>query len=196
MGTLALIIVCGLVNIHEVDAAILITSPSIYFVSTAEQEYFEAISLAIKTKAAQWELIDRRECNYMFRISCDFADDLATVKRRYAELKDAPPLSDALLFPPRETISAGLVFNREYRKHLINRLELESDRVERLQLAIKETDELYAMWDWARDAQCEFYYINIRRRALNNLRMNMPIEAYKVGWLPPCVPLHRFEWLR
>jgi hypothetical protein len=58
---------------------------------------------------------------------------------------------------------------------------------------LRETDDLYRVWDAIRDARCESFYITTRRMALKRLRDLIGPEAYYAGHLPPYVPTWRFQ---
>jgi hypothetical protein len=62
-----------------------------------------------------------------------------------------------------------------------------------VQSVLLETDRLYQVWDAVRDARCDYYYVNVRRQALERLRELVGDEAYYSGDLPPCVPLWHFR---
>jgi hypothetical protein len=123
----------------------------------------------------------------------DWENDIALLRRRYQDLKDAPRLCDAQRFPDRNTVNELLAFNRAYRRHLDSRQALEQDRGHDLRMALKETDSLYQVWDSVRDARCEYYYITVRRQALKRLQQMIGPDAYNAANLPPHVPLWRFQ---
>jgi hypothetical protein len=91
------------------------------------------------------------------------------LRRRYQDLKDAPPLVDCQRFPDRSTISDLLAFNRAYRQHLDNRQTMEMVHTWEVRDALQEADHLYHVWDTARDARCDYYYVTVRRQALKRL---------------------------
>ena len=59
--------------------------------------------------------------------------------------------------------------------------------------AVQEADRLYQVWDNVRDARCDYYYVTVRRHALQKLREAIGPEAYYAGCLPPHVPVWRFQ---
>src|SRR5262245_32582518 len=69
----------------------------------------------------------------------------------------------------------------------------EADRADAIRTAGLETDRLYGVWDAARDARCEFYYVTVRRQALKKLKEMIGDNAYALGELPPYVPEWRFS---
>ena len=96
-------------------------------------------------------------------------------------------------FPERTAISDLLAFNRSYRQHIDNRQAVEVVHWWELREAVQEADRLYHLWDTARDARCDYYYVTVRRQALKRLREMLGDESYAAGQLPPHVPLWRFQ---
>jgi hypothetical protein len=141
-------------------------------------------------QAVEWEILDPRE-ERLLHLE-DFAADLAALRRRYQELKDAPPLADANRFPERSRVADMLRFNRTYRRGLNARQVMDRDRAEWLKEAVREADELYRIWDLVREAGCDIYYVPVRRAALKRLRESLGEGAYHAGDLPPHVPLWCF----
>lgn len=173
-------------------AATLLTAPP----GTPEQapapEQWAAVQAAIHQTAVEWEILDARETRYVMARVEDFEADLELLRRRYAELRDAPKLADAARFPDRRTVNDLIRFNRAYRKHLETRQVWEADRADAIRAAVLETDRLYRVWDAVRDARCEFYYVTVRRQALKKLQETVGDDAYARGELPPYVPEWRF----
>ncbi len=177
---------------YALAAALLTTPPEVPDPPPDAAEW-SAVQEAVQNLAVQWEILDPREVRYVLARSEDWENDLALLRRRYQELKDAPKLADAARFPDRGTVNELLAFNRAYRRHLDARQALEQDRCQCLRTALKETDYLYQVWDSVRDARCEYYYITVRRQALKRLRQMIGTEAYDAADLPPYVPLWRFQ---
>jgi hypothetical protein len=115
------------------------------------------------------------------------------LRRRQAELRDAPPLADVERLPGKAEVGELLAFNRSYRRHLEAAGPLNRDRAAPLRAALKETDALYQVWDAVHDARCEYYYVTVRRLALKRLRDAVGPARYAAGDLPPVVPLWRFR---
>ena len=174
-------------------AAALLTTPPEVPDPPPDVQDWPAVQEAIQSLAVEWEILDPREVRYVMARIEDWENDIALLRRRYQELKDAPKLSDAQRFPDRNTVAELLAFNRAYRRHLDSRQPLEQDRGHGLRTALKETDYLYQVWDSVRDARCEYYYITVRRQALKRLRQMVGPEAYNTAELPPYVPLWRFQ---
>jgi hypothetical protein len=156
-------------------------------------ELFPVVRVAMQLLAVEWEILDPREVRYVLARPEDFTSDLNLLRRRYADLIDAPPSHDCMRFPERQTINEFLSFNRAYRQHLDMRQPAEPARWWDLRTALQETDHLYSIWDTVRDARCEYYYVTVRRQALKRLKELVGDEAYYSGQLPPYVPLWRFE---
>ncbi|MBN9119836.1 MAG: hypothetical protein J0I06_11865 [Planctomycetes bacterium] len=51
---------------------------------------------------------------------------------------------------------------------------------------------LYRQWDAVRDAQCDFYYVTVRRAALKKLRDEIGEDEFSTGHMPHYVPDWRF----
>lgn len=148
---------------------------------------------SLRTVAVQLEILDPREVGYVLSRPEDFTFDLKLLRRRYHELRHAPPLADGVRFPDRAAVNDMLTFNRAYRQNLENRLAVDLVRAEELQAAVRESDKLYQVWDLVRDARCDYYYVTVRRQALSRLREMIGREAYYGSVLPPYVPLWRFQ---
>lgn len=151
---------------------------------------------ALQAMAVQLEILDQREVRYILARGDDFVSDLNLLQRRYRELAEAPPLSDSLRFPDRESVNEMLTFNRAYRQHIDVRQSVELAHWWDHQAALQETEQLYQIWDTVRDARCEYYYVTVRRQALKRLRELLGEAEYHSGQLPPYVPVWRFRVMR
>jgi hypothetical protein len=156
-------------------------------------EIFMAVRPTLQALAVQWEILDPREVRYVLTRPEDFATDLKLLRRRHHDLAEAPPLYDCNRFPDRSTVSDLLSFNRAYRQHLDSRQSVEFVHWWELQEALQEADRLYQIWDTVRDARCDYYYVTVRRQALNRLRETIGETAYYTSNLPPHVPVWRFQ---
>jgi hypothetical protein len=177
-------------------AAALLTAPVGTPEQTPTEERWTTVRDAIHKTAIEWELMDPRETRYVLAGRDDFEPDLNLLRKRYTDLVDAPKLVECQRLPDRRTVSELLKFNRAYRKHLEEREVWETDRSDVLQAAIQETDRLYRVWDSIRDAQCDFYYVTVRRTALKKIRDSIGAEAFSTGHMPPYVPDWRFPGAR
>jgi hypothetical protein len=172
----SLIVVCPGTPIPEVDRA-----------------DWTNVQAAVWTVAINWEIMDPRETNFLFNRYEDMTNDLNILRKRHCDLKGAPPVSDSGRFPDRAAVNEMISFNRALRNHINGRQHLETDRGDIYRAALKETDDLYKVWDSIRDARCESFYTTTRRMALKRLRDMIGAEAYYSGNLPPYVPTWRFQ---
>jgi hypothetical protein len=102
-------------------------------------------------------------------------------------------LHDCERFPDRAAINDMLAFNRSYRQHMDACQPVNLSRWWEFRAVLQETDQLYQIWDTARDARCDYYYVTVRRQALKKLRELVGAEVYYSGEMPPYVPLWRFQ---
>lgn len=147
---------------------------------------------AIHKTAVAWEIMDPREERYLMAARDDFEPDLNLLRKRYADLADAPTLADCHRLPDRRIVNELIKFNRAFRKHLEEREMWEPDRADLFQQAMQETDRFYHQWDAVRDAQCDFYYVTVRRAALKKFRDSLGTDAFAAGVMPSYVPEWRF----
>lgn len=150
------------------------------------------LARSLSNLALSWELIDPREEGILFARRSAFSRDLRLVRRRYAELIDAPPANDAFRLPNKQTAGELLAFNRAYYATLKQRRELLGDQFGAVVPAMAETDHLYRIWDLVRDAGSDCYYVSVRRRALQSLREEIGPDDFASAKLPPHVPVWRF----
>lgn len=151
-----------------------------------------AVRDAVHKLAIEWEIMDERESRYLMATRDDFDADLNLLRKRHAELADAPRLAECRRLPDRHAVNEFIKFNRAYRKHLEESAAWELDRADLYGNAIQETDRLYRQWDAIRDAQCDFYYVTVRRAALKKIRDGIGGDAFATGQMPPHVPKWRF----
>jgi hypothetical protein len=151
------------------------------------------LARTVKEVALFWEVLDPREAPFFFRKPADFDADVQLLRKRHRELLDAPPASDALRFPGRETACDLLTFNRAYHRTLKQRREAVGGQQDGLDEALHEVEQLYRVWDLVRDARSDCYYVSARRQALRALREALGPEDYYKGVLPPHVPVWRFD---
>lgn len=151
------------------------------------------VRVALQQLALASELLDPREVEYLLSRGAEFDVDARTVRARYRDLAGAPPLCDFARFPNRELVGDMIVFNRDYRRHLTERLAIDRLDAASIRAALQETDGLYEIWDLVRDARSDYYYLTVRRQALADLRKKIGYHAYYAGGLPPVVPVWRFR---
>lgn len=174
-------------------AVALLTSPPGTAEEMATPPVCSAVRTALQNVALQWEILDPREVRYVLTRPEDFAWDLKLLRQRYRDLAQAPPLRDSMRFPPRSVVSDWLAFNRAYREHLETRQSVDQAHWWELREIIQETDCLFQVWDTVRDAQCDSYYVTVRRQALKRLRETLGPQGYYSASLPPHVPVWRFQ---
>lgn len=142
--------------------------------------------------ALDGQLVDTREPAIHFNRPHDRGSDLKALQSRFQEFAFAPVLEECQRFPNRRIVNDFLAFNRAYRAELQARLDLDAVQAVHLRQALKETEQLHHLWCEVRDAGCEYYYITVRRQALQHLRDLLGDEAFYSGRLPPYVPVWRF----
>lgn len=170
-------------------AVILLTAPvdePIVPIATIYRPYIQKLALSL-------QILDPRECQYVMNRESDFDTDLKLLRKRYDEFKNAPLEQDAWLFPDRNLMTELLGFNRTYRLYLDQQRDFNDWQMWEYTTAIQECDELYGIWDFARDAKCEYYYITVRRAALQKLQEKIGYQNFRNGLLPPVVPIWRFN---
>lgn len=172
-------------------AFVLITAPPGPAEADPAADRWTDVQAAVQKLATDLELLDKNEYRFLIARSDEFGKDLNILRKRYQDLKDAPPLADADRFPDRSAVNDLIRFNRSYRKSLEQRQQFESDKAEEIAAAIKETDRLYRIWDLVRDAKCDYYYTTVRRSALKQLKEQLG-DDYATATLPPNVPTWRF----
>jgi hypothetical protein len=168
----------------------LLTAPPSDPVPTIEPAAWPAFRATIRGVALVCEILDTRE-ERLVRLE-HFGADLTALRKRNQDLRGAPRVCDSLRFPDRHQVDEMLQFNRAYRRHLDSRQIIDRDRASLFKDAIRETDELYRIWELVREATCEIYYVPVRRQALKSLRDLIGEGPYFACDLPPHVPLWRF----
>lgn len=146
--------------------------------------------------AIDLEIIDQRECRNKFVSAADFKSDLEQLQKSYRVFCDMPMSQKANVLPSNGEIRNATFLNRAYRQYLSDRLKCDSLNVERIVELINETDALYAVWDAASDARCEYYYVWVRREALQKIRELIGPECFSRGIMPFYLPVHQFETVR
>jgi hypothetical protein len=150
------------------------------------------VQSSIHRVAIDWEIMDQREKKYLIVNQRDLQDDVDRLRQRYADLQGAPKLVDATRFPNRDIINRMIEENRSVRRDIDQRRHLETDRASGFRSAMYEIDEFHEVWNTLLHAKCEFYYIDVRRKALKKLLELVGTEAYAAATLPPAVPGWRF----
>lgn len=146
-------------------------------VSDAEIRLFRP---AIPAVAEAAEISDPRE-RY---ILASPQEGLETLRSRWVAFHDTPRIHEASRFPDRHFISEHLAINRHRRGWLVKLGEINSLWREQAAGEIEALDFEYEIWDNARDAQQDAYWIATRRQALANLRRLIGDIAFYSGRLP------------
>jgi hypothetical protein len=176
-------------------AVMLLSAP----IGTPEQtptaDRWPTVQAALHQTAVDWEILDARETRYVLAKREDFQVDLDFLRKRKAELAEAPNVIDSFRLPDRQMINDAIRFNRSFGKQLDLRILWEADRAGLIREVISENERLYRMWDAMRDAKSDLHYITTRRLALLRLRDQLGPDAYEKNELPPYVPDWRFARL-
>jgi hypothetical protein len=150
----------------------------------------------IRDWGEEHELIDKNDI-YLFRRNTtarDFLNQCRGLRQRYEKLKDAPLLWETKRFPNRDVLAQLISFNQAYR----NQMEAKRNmavcwKVPWYDQVLRESLELYKIYDNIRDAQFDGYGILYRRECLKHLREAIGDDNFYNSILPPPVPLWRFE---
>jgi hypothetical protein len=150
----------------------------------AKEQATPQFRTAFRQVALDNEVLDPRE-TYLN----DFQEMVGTVQWRWGRLSEAPPLAAAWVLPSYTELNDAIALNRAYYRQLSDGLALNHDRYDLIREAMAEADELYAVYDAARDARCDYYFVSVKRAGLKRL-----VELTgSVGPLPPPLPLWRFH---
>lgn len=170
-----------------------------------EQDYKNWNTLGVRQALVQIcvknEYMDEREVSYMFSDKDSFQLDVGVLQGRYNDLKDAPKMIDCFRLLSRQQLNDGITFNRAFITYIEEEIVWNQDRRDIYEAVINESQQLFRIWDAARDAQCDFYYITTRRLALVRLKKllkewdgNDKDETYDMlKPFPPNVPIWRFR---
>lgn len=142
------------------------------------------------------EILDARELRYVFVKPDEIKQDLAMIRQRATSLRYAPFAHEVLLFTTPRTAANELIMMNFDAMHQFQRVLNVYPHNEKVSQALEECKLLYAAWDCLRDAQCDYYYVHIRRQALGKLRDLIGQEAFDRGIMPPHVPWWRMGVVR
>lgn len=151
----------------------------------------QALAPTLQQVAIHWQILDPRETKHILCDARHFEEDLILLQKRCQDLANAPPVSECERFPDRELVSTVLSTNRSFRQELTERQQLDPLHSEEIRSALQEADHLYRIWDAVRDARCKYYYVPVRRQALQELRELIGDAAFYSGQLPPPLPVWR-----
>jgi hypothetical protein len=178
---------------HYILAVVLLSNPPGTIDPPKVASMHAQLARPIQALAVQWQLLDQRELKDILARPEDFLSDLTLVRRRYHDLHNAPAVEDSQRFPDRALVNDLLAFNRAYRQYIDICQPVELVHWWELRVTLQETERLYMIWDQVREANCDYYYVGVRRGALKKLRELVGDEAYYSGNLPPVVPSWRFR---
>lgn len=142
---------------------------------------------ALLAIALDAEVIDPREASNLLTDDCP--GDILTIQRRLAIYATTPHVGEVARFPETKLLNEFLAINRAYYAELVARRAVDVWHRDVIDDAIIECDGLYMIYDAARDARCEYYYVTTRREALATLRRLIGDESFYLGRLPPVIPL-------
>lgn len=174
-------------------AAALLTAPPCAEDLPGAAAVYARLAPTINHLSVAWEILDPHEVRFMLSRADDFRSDITLLRQRNQDLRDAPPLHDAVRFPPRQVVSELLAFNRSYREHLEKCHVAGTTPTEDYTQAVQEVDRLHQVWDAIRDSRCDYCYVNVRRQALKRVRDLIGETAFYSGAYPPHVPVWRFQ---
>lgn len=146
-----------------------------------------SLSHAMQFACIACEIMDERERKYMFAKADDFQHDLDVMRSRWRDLYDAPRLHECYLLPERCITNELVQLNRMQKEHFEQVRELYPYDL-RFTAIIDDLNERYRLWGYARNARCEYYYVNIRREAMKKLLRSVGEQAFSRGELPSVVP--------
>lgn len=152
---------------------------------------------AITAVSLDLELIDPKEAPWLLAIGDNAPDSfkwgLARSRERWADLKDAPRVSEGWVFPPQNDLAERMSFNRRYREHIDIQIYVKPHKADEFREILVEVDRLYYILDDACETQFSYFYVNAKRAALKRLKEKIGPAMFYAGELPPAVPVWRFQ---
>lgn len=162
----------------------------------------EEIRYALRWLAHDRQLVSLRETSALLTMNDYelFLKDWAMLRRYHRELKDAPRLEMANMFPPLDVVKEWLSFNRKHHEFLLTvaPLDLPQNRAAR-QNWIQQNQLLHDLWDRIRLAHEPMYAPIIRRTAMKEFLEHDWVknsEKYFKTPFPPQVPIWYFQEIR
>ncbi len=175
-------------------AMMYLTAPAGTPEQVPDEDRWKGISLAVQHIAIRWQIMDKRECNYIMKNRDDFVNDLEFLRSRYQEFKDMPLVEECFgRFPPANQINNCLQFNRAFHKNLETRLVWEQDRAPLIRQVMDENDWAYKVWNTMRDCQNDMQYITYRRQAIQKYKDLVGKKRWDDWEIPDYVPIWRFQ---
>jgi hypothetical protein len=101
-----------------------------------------------------------------------------------------PPLEDVHNLPPLEVALWGNDFNRRFSRWIEDRIEWDVNHRHELTAIWLETEMLWNIWWYVREARDPLLDVTTRRLALDQLRRSLG-EHYYRGQIPPPIPVWR-----
>jgi hypothetical protein len=172
----------------------LLTAPAEAYSPVPAGSDLTVLGEAVKTVAVEMEVFDRREWTAFCVDPTLWDSDLAILKRRVIDLKDAPHCWEETRFPfTRTDANAFMAFNRRHKEVRLWQYALEPSRLADAEAAAAECDRLYGAWDALRDSIGDYNHVSFRRERLKTLKMLIGPERWSRGEMPPCIPTWRLE---
>jgi hypothetical protein len=161
--------------------------------STSDIVQWQAeLAADLRYVAVKWEILDHRDAAHALRDPETFRTELATLQDWNQKLLRAPWLGECSRFPDMQTVNDTILANRIFHGEVTDRMDLNRYHRDELRNILKETDDLFEVWDALRDALSEHYGVTYRRQALERLRELLGDDAFYRGQLPPGLPTWRF----
>jgi hypothetical protein len=114
-----------------------------------------------------------------------------TLRERYEDLHDAPPLGDSNRYPSGHDILQKLAFNRTFEEHLEMQKLYAAGQQEWYEKALEETHTLNAIWSAMAAAQQEWNEVHRRRENMKFVMQQIGEKDYWSARFPPHVPTWR-----
>lgn len=149
---------------------------------------------SLQAVAIQTEILSSADTWMFFNNQGEFVSDVVTIRSRYRDMVDAPPLSDRFRFPNADFCSSMKSMNRLYYTHIQGLQESYPEQFETINTILGETNDLWCAWDKVHDSYNDNYSVYYRRSRLKSLRKQIGWQNYFSGALPPPVPIWRF-WI-
>lgn len=109
-----------------------------------------------------------------------------------ATLDPLPSLTDLDYLPCEEIAQANLDFADKFALWCRHQASFDCCRADLFSAAQHETTRLRLPWKWLVDARCRHDSDTERRKALGKIRFAVGADNYRLGIMPPPVPVWRF----
>lgn len=143
--------------------------------------------------AVSMDLLSEKESGWHLHLwtKASWRGDLENLRCRYRDVKDAPPSTDARLFPTAEHCQKLIDFNVEHQSWLDAQVIIFPWK--NFDNWIAENRKLKYTWELVKYSTQDYHDLSKRRLALKHLRHTLGDDAYYRGQLPPHVPVWRFQ---